>query len=281
MAGWVIANRQMITRQTMEQDVTLAPILAQDRRPPDAIAPLSVGGELLGLLVVDQILEDSNTFVRLLYILANISALALKNAQLFTRIEVMARHDGLTGLLNHNAFHEEIQRLNERFTSTMPLSVIMGDVDHFKTINDDFGHPAGDHVLRETARLWKAVLPDGAIIGRYGGEEFICILPDHEQAGGEELANILRQTLQELPFHFEGREISVTASFGVAERTSPDMSNHLLIRHADEAMYRAKSMGRNRVGSYPVDSTVVDSKRRLLTQTENTRGTIPHPTEPK
>ena len=278
MAGWVITNRQMITRQTMEKDLTLAPILDQDLQPPDAIAPLNVGGELLGLLVVDQIREDSNTFARLLYILANVSALAIKNAQLFNRIELMARHDGLTGLLNHNTFHAELAQLTQRFGSA-PLCIIMGDVDHFKAINDNFGHPAGDHVLRETARLWKAVLPSNAIIARYGGEEFICILPGHTQTQGEELADVLRQTLQDFPFDFEGREIAVTASFGVAERTDRDMSDALLIRRADQAMYQSKSKGRNRVDCYVTNATDSSSYRRL-TQIENTVDAAPEQSEP-
>jgi len=276
MAGWVIANRQMITRQTMEQDATLESILAQDLHPPDAIAPLSVGGELLGLLVVDQIREDSNTFVRLLYILANISALAIKNAQLFTRIELMAHHDGLTGLLNHNTFHQEMGRLSDRFTPDSTLSVIMGDVDHFKKINDDFGHPAGDHVLRETAKLWKAVLPDEALIARYGGEEFICVLPNYELSSSIELAQVLQQTLQDFPFSFEGRVISVTASFGVTERTSKDMSDHVLIRQADEAMYLSKSRGRNRVSSYDNDHGHTPDRPRP--QTQSSHDDIPRPT---
>jgi len=247
MAGWVVANRQLITRQTIERDANLESILTQDPHAPDAIAPLSVGGELLGLLVVDQVREDSNTFVRLLYILANISALAIKNAQLFTRIELMAHRDGLTGLLNHNTFHQELERLIDRSTPDSTLSVIMGDVDHFKKINDDYGHPAGDHVLRETARLWKAVLPDEAVIARYGGEEFICLLPNYDLSSSMELAQVLQQTLQDFPFSFEGSAISVTASFGVTQRTTDDTSDDVLIRRADEAMYRSKTRGRNQV----------------------------------
>jgi diguanylate cyclase (GGDEF)-like protein len=247
MAGWVVENRQILTRSAVESDYALRSLRDEDPGMPDAIAPLTVGGELLGLLIVDGIEQESPTFMRLLYILADMYALGIKNSQLFKRIEEMARRDGLTGLFNHASFHEELQRLFDSASSgSWPLSVVMGDIDHFKELNDTYGHQAGDHVLREVARLWNTVLPEGAKSARYGGEEFICALSGEERTKALELAELLRRRIESHVFDFEGRRIHVTSSFGVADvRQASTMP--MLVRFADEALYAAKQSGRNRV----------------------------------
>jgi diguanylate cyclase (GGDEF)-like protein len=123
----------------------------------------------------------------------------------------------------------------------------MGDVDHFKSFNDTHGHQAGDHVLREVARLWKAVMPDDAVLARYGGEEFICALPGSGQDRGRQLGEVLRKALESHPLSFEGKTLSVTSSFGVAQFGPGCDSGQELVRLADEALYAAKEAGRNRV----------------------------------
>ncbi|HID22968.1 MAG TPA: sensor domain-containing diguanylate cyclase, partial [Planctomycetaceae bacterium] len=263
-ARWVIENRQILTRQSVERDYNLRSILQEDPSMPDALAPLTVGGELLGLLVVDEVEDSSLTFVRMLYILSHNCALGIKNAQLFKRIEDMARRDGLTGLLNHASFREELDGLVKQAEADgSPLTVIMSDVDHFKKFNDTYGHQAGDHVLREVARLWQAVMPDGAVLGRYGGEEFVCALPSSDLDRARELAETLRQHLADQALVFEGRELRVTASFGVAERTKEVASSRDLVRVADEALYEAKQQGRNRVVCYVPEPVAVTSEQAL------------------
>ncbi len=247
MAGWVLRHRQILTRQTIQADYDLHTLLEEEPVVPDAIAPLSVGGELLGLLIVDKIEQDSQTFVRLLYVLANIYALGIKNAQLFKRIEEMARRDGLTGLLNHASFQQELQKLVEQASGSTPLCVVMCDVDHFKKFNDTYGHQAGDQVLRDVARQWKAIVPDHAVLARYGGEEFICAIPQDDLTRGRELAELLRESIESCIIDFEGQELHVTASFGVAEFGPPAKTTQELIRLADEALYKAKETGRNRI----------------------------------
>ena len=248
MAGWVIERRQILTRQDIEKDYTLQSLIEEEPTIPDAIAPLSVGEEFLGILIVDGIQQDSATFERLLYILANMYALGIKNAQLFKRIDDMAHRDGLTGLLNYATFQEQLTKLIDEASSCFtPLCVIMSDVDHFKKFNDSYGHQAGDHVLREVSRLWSAVLPDHATIARYGGEEFICALPHEALPRGRELAELMQTTTDSHIIDFEGQQLHVTASFGVAELSGEADNAVDLIRLADESLYRAKAEGRNRV----------------------------------
>jgi diguanylate cyclase (GGDEF)-like protein len=185
---------------------------------------------------------------RLLPIFANVCALGVKNAQLFRRIDEMARRDGLTGLWNRAEFNASLDRLCRKAQEHgRPLCVVMSDVDHFKRFNDTYGHQAGDHVLREVSRLWKASLPDSAVVARYGGEEFIAILPEANGPRARELAESLRAELQAFPLTFEGQELHVTASFGIAELAQPATDPTEVVRLADEALYVAKKSGRNRV----------------------------------
>ena len=248
MGGWVIDNRHVLTRSDVEDDLALSFIREQeDGHLPDAVAPLAVGGELIGLLVIDRAAEDSARFLRLLYILADIYALGIKNAQLFSHVQQMARHDGLTGLLNHASFRDELDRLLTQATDAQPVAVIMSDIDHFKQVNDTRGHRAGDEVLRQFGSLWKAALPDRAIAARYGGEEFIVAIPDCDLTTAADLAAELRELIASFGVDFEGQTIYITSSLGVMASRSGNETAACLIDRADQSLYAAKHGGRNRV----------------------------------
>lgn len=253
VAAWVIENRQIIMRNDAEKDYRLKRILEEDPHMPDAIAPLTVGSELIGLLIIDKVDIESPTIGRLIYILSNIYALGIKNSQLFKRIEEMASRDGLTGLFNHATFQDKLQELIKNAESqSTTLSIIMSDIDHFKSFNDTYGHQAGDFVLKEVARIWKTVMPENAIVARYGGEEFIGVLADHEYSQAVQIAEDLRETLENCPILFEGQQLQVTASFGVTELRHPATTTNELVKMADEYLYKAKEAGRNQVaGSAP------------------------------
>ncbi|VAX40990.1 hypothetical protein MNBD_PLANCTO02-2878 [hydrothermal vent metagenome] len=252
MAAYALESRKILTRTMLEEDDRYAPILKEDPDAPDAIAPLTVGGELLGLLIVDKVRETTPTFRRQLHVLADFSALGIKNAQLFRRIEEMARRDGLTGLLNHASFMEDLRDLeHDKNMLGEPLSIIMCDIDHFKSFNDQHGHQAGDTVLQETARILREAIPQDAIVARYGGEEFICALPHRNTEGASNIAELLRETIEMFPFSHEGNLLNVTASFGVAEYANLSQAGQEVIRLADKALYKAKHEGRNRVIDSP------------------------------
>ncbi|MCX7423228.1 MAG: sensor domain-containing diguanylate cyclase [Planctomycetia bacterium] len=247
---WVTANHRILSRREVASGklgTTISPELAASSLPA-AIAPLMVGNELLGVLLVDCADDESPTFIRMLFILASHCALSVKNAQLFRHIEEMARRDSLTGLLNHASFLEELDLLVDHAHSNHEqLTLVMSDIDHFKNVNDSFGHQAGDHVLQEIANWWRAIMPDRALLARYGGEEFICVLPGDDLQHGRELAELLRASLEANPVNHGGLQLHVTASFGVAELGKPATNVTRLIRLADKALYRAKNAGRNRV----------------------------------
>ena len=127
----------------------------------------------------------------------------------------------------------------------------MSDVDSFKSINDAYGHPIGDQVLREVARMWRKVVPDDAIVARYGGEEFVCAVVGMDLERASDLAEALRNTIETLPLTFDKGILSVTASFGVAELGQPARNATELIRLADDALYQSKRAGRNCVTLVP------------------------------
>lgn len=256
VSGWVIENRQILMRNDAEKDYRLKRILEEDPHMPDAVAPLTVGSELIGLLIIDKVDINSPTIGRLIYILSNIYALGIKNSQLFKRIEEMASRDGLTGLLNHATFQEKLHELTKRAEAqSSTLSIIMSDIDHFKSFNDTYGHQAGDFVLKEVARIWKTVMPENAIVARYGGEEFIGVLVDSEYSQAAQIAEDLRETLENCPIFFEGQQLQVTASFGVTEYRHPATSTNELVKVADEYLYKAKEAGRNRVAGATPNSS--------------------------
>ncbi len=247
---WVRKQQRILARRDLIAGKVDAPELLPESLPA-AVAPLQVGSDLIGVLVVNDAVDEGPTFVRMLHILANHCALSLKNAQLFRAIDDMARRDSLTGLLNHAAFLDELERLtSDSLKRNQPLTVVMSDLDDFKSCNDNYGHQAGDKVLQEVANWWRAIMPDRAAVGRYGGEEFIAALPGETLQRGIELAELLRTSLESHTISHNGNRLHVTSSFGVAELGQPANSASRLVRLADKALYRAKSDGRNRVEAH-------------------------------
>lgn len=247
---WVMQQRRILTRRDVLAGKVKAATLSEESLPT-AVAPLLVGDDLIGVLVVNGAQDEGPTFLRMLYILANHCALSLKNSQLFHTIQEMAWRDGLTGLLHHAPFLKELERLiDEAKADDRPLTLVMSDLDRFKDFNDNYGHQAGDKVLQEVASWWRAIMPDHAILGRYGGEEFICALPGETLSRGIELAEMLRSALISHPVSYNAIQLHVTASFGVSELGNPATNATRLIRLADKALYRAKEGGRDRVEAH-------------------------------
>ena len=159
-----------------------------------------------------------------------------------------AMHDGLTTLLNRRAVLEQLDReLTRSARSGKPVAVLMGDLDHFKAVNDTYGHPAGDAVLVEAAKRMKTCSRPYDSLGRIGGEEFLCVLPECSASTGLSVAQRFGAALSETPIATDAGLISVTASLGVAStEQSGQVSADALVRAADSALYRAKASGRAR-----------------------------------
>jgi diguanylate cyclase (GGDEF)-like protein len=258
---WVLTRRQAALRGDPMTEPELTELMvdtasgARGVPPWDAVLPLLSGGELLGVLLVRGV-SASPRQQRLLTILANVAALAWRNATLFARIEEMGRRDGLTGLLTHAAFFEAAAAAVGKAEGTR-WAVLIGDADRFKEINDRHGHLAGDAALRMMGHVWRTLLPASALAGRYGGEEFVALIPDSSRSQAEEIAEAIRAQVELSPVggtdvSTRGGEVRVTLCVGVAVSrglVSPGKGESLeaVVARADAALYRAKAAGRNLV----------------------------------
>lgn len=170
--------------------------------------------------------------------------------QLRQELERLATTDPLTGLANRRAFlmraREEVDRAARH---GRPMSVVMIDIDHFKVINDRHGHDVGDQVLQRVAALVRDTVRQSVdVVARFGGEEFVLLLPETGLAGARILAERIRKAFEESLVDTDGGPVSFTASFGVEEfRTALDTGVETVLKRADDALYRAKAAGRNRV----------------------------------
>ncbi|CAA9372396.1 MAG: diguanylate cyclase/phosphodiesterase (GGDEF & EAL domains) with PAS/PAC sensor(s) [uncultured Gemmatimonadetes bacterium] len=165
------------------------------------------------------------------------------------RLRKLSITDGLTGLFNHRHVHELLRDEWERsLRSGEPVGVAMLDLDRFKSINDTYGHPTGDVVLYETARIISETAREIDMVGRYGGEEFIAILPNTDEEAAAHFAERVRERVEAHLYRDEDNEIRMTVSCGVASAPLEGIdSPEALLKQADEALYSAKTSGRNRV----------------------------------
>jgi diguanylate cyclase len=167
------------------------------------------------------------------------------------QVSDLVYQDYLTGALNRrgleDAFAREFARSERHGT---PLSIALLDVDHFKRLNDTYGHQAGDQALRHLAQVIKAILRPSDTVARYGGEEFVILFPDTTLEEAVKIMTRLQRELTKRFFLHDNQRILITFSAGVAQREGPESADSLLSR-ADEALYRAKQAGRNRVFAAP------------------------------
>ncbi len=169
--------------------------------------------------------------------------------KLLTEQEARGMEDPLTGLGNRRAYQKRIEEeLSRHDRYDTPLALIVCDLDHFKQINDTHGHLAGDRVLRVVAQLLLRLTRKSDFVGRYGGEEFVVLLPNTTDETAHLVAEKLRSSLEKLPFESGGRKIAVTMSMGLTHARKGDTAESLFKR-ADELLYQAKKSGRNRVVS--------------------------------
>jgi len=183
--------------------------------------------------------------------ITRVMQLGLSHVERLESLTKKATTDGLTGLSNRKAFLERLAVDLARLDGRHPCGVVMLDIDHFKGINDAYGHPFGDEVLRGVGSVLGKGVRKGDTAGRYGGEEFVLYLHMADTERAREGAERFRRMIRQIRFDHAGREISVTASFGVACAPHHGKGVEELLKHADEALYLSKQRGRDRVTVYP------------------------------
>jgi len=253
LAGWVVSESQHLLVREMSARSKKTPVLGKRLDPPSMesvlVQPLPFRCDARGALVFFEKEPDafSPYVVRATGILADIAAVSIHNAILYRKMERRAVTDGLTGLYNHGWFQEQLsleieraERLGNR------VSLVMADIDHFKRINDGYGHPVGDQVLKAVARVLNGSIRKVDSASRYGGEEFALLLAGADCRGAAELAERIRKKTARLVFQAGDREFGVTLSMGIASWPQDASNKEDLIKMADQALYRAKQSGRNR-----------------------------------
>lgn len=231
-----------------------SPTVQQQREATDAgaicVAPLRYRDTIFGTMtVVNRLHQDDfdKDDLSLLEAIANLAAIALENVRLFDEIERLATTDELTALHNRRHLFELAERECARARRTgRPLAAMMLDIDRFKQVNDTYGHKVGDEVLRAVARRLEGCLRQEDILGRYGGEEFVVILPETGRATARTIAQRLLAGVRDEKIPTAHGPVSVTMSIGVAVSEDPP-DPMTLVDEADAALYAAKRAGRNRV----------------------------------
>ncbi len=283
-AAWVLRGEESLLIDDLSAHHERMPILVLDEDQTGAesllIVPLRVGQgdepddeaeaeveplagqrlRLIGALIMTGRRSAFDaTARRVLGLFANQAAATLHHIQLTEREKSNAQRDGLTGLYNRRAFDDQLRRTcadedrrpNGRFT------LLLLDIDHFKKLNDTYGHPAGDAALRNTARTIQKTIRkadvaarygrNANVAARYGGEEFVVIMPSADEVGAYKVAERLRRAIEKEQVIFEAARITLTASIGLAEWPAQGKEPEALLASADRALYAAKEAGRNRV----------------------------------
>jgi diguanylate cyclase (GGDEF)-like protein len=215
--------------------------------------PLTAHGETLGVITVECPTMDVATLAELrestLASLGEMAAMAIAGLNLRQKLESQSIRDGLTGLFNRSFMEVALEReMSRAGRQEKQVAVLMADIDHFKSVNDNYGHEAGDMVLRGVAETMRLAVRSEDTVCRFGGEEFIIIMPEISTAAAMDRAEVLRRMVNDLALRFRGQALpQVTMSVGVAMYPDNSDNAYELLRSADHAMYAAKHKGRNRV----------------------------------
>ena len=234
-----VADHALITDAASASDV----IVVDDH----LCVPMTAGGHPVGVLGIPAATGPfTPARKRVIAMAGALLAIAIRNAQLFHDLRELSLRDGLTGCFNRTHALEVIDsELRRARRSQMPLSLIMFDLDRFKDVNDRHGHLCGDAVLAAVGVKLREVLRGSDLRCRYGGEEFVVLLPETPLEGAKRVADTLRRSIADMPITWKGEAVTITASFGVSVALPAEVDSHALIARADAALYRAKDQGRN------------------------------------
>lgn len=249
----ILADGEIVVLQDCaDSPLCTNPLLLQEGVRSLVALPLKVQEKIVGILYLDDFAPRSfgADQLHMLSVLGSFASMSIDNARLHREMCQLASTDGLTGLYNHRIFKQMLkEELSRAIRYHLPLALVMMDVDDFKRFNDTYGHPDGDKVLVAVAEILRETLRKCDIPFRYGGEEFIAILPETSREPAAMVAERIRQTIatesrRHLPEYIPH---GVTVSVGVASFPEDGESADELLKMVDQLLYRAKNEGKNRV----------------------------------
>jgi diguanylate cyclase (GGDEF)-like protein len=243
------ANWVTLARHLQERNLTPAHSLATDSPEPSVGVPIVENGEVLGYFYAKVPSgQPSAAALGKAQGFAQDIGFAFRRIRLFQEVEDLSHIDGLTGVYRRGAFDDRIRQEAVRaktFKTTFGLMLL--DIDHFKGLNDRYGHPFGDQVLKRVGELLNSSVYETDFVARYGGEEFVVLLPRADPEGAARKAEAIRRAIEAEGFAMGFDPVKVTVSIGLAHFPRDAATPEELISQADAAMYAAKSQGRNRV----------------------------------
>jgi diguanylate cyclase (GGDEF)-like protein len=219
----------------------------------DVAVPILFKESLLGVIGLGKIKEKGGNEKRFISMIADLAGVSLQSSTYLKMVKEEASTDSLTGLHNRRYLFETAKEIAQKaIARNSPVSVFIFDIDHFKRYNDINGHAEGDHLLVELSRLLKENSRGTDVVARFGGEEFIVLMPDTDKNNASRYADKIRKVIEEYPFKHREKQPSgyVSVSGGVAAFPFDGNSLSAVIRRADEALYESKRSGRNRVTRY-------------------------------
>lgn len=253
--GCVIKNSKPLLFSDFQGDKRDTPVFPWISLPIRSLIclPLCIKDNTIGVFLIAS--KQENFFsayeTKIFEVIAAHTATQIQNAMMYQQMEKMATTDGLTGLFNHRHFQETLSRELERAERyNERVSLLLVDIDHFKKVNDTYGHPAGDKILKGVAKILASSIRGVDAAARYGGEEFAVILVNTDGRGALETAERIRRIIENSKFNTGTASIKITSSLGIAvfpgDTGIDDGAQRLLISRADNALYLAKKEGRNK-----------------------------------
>ncbi len=253
LLGTAAQVQQVMTKQDVERDASLA----SSRRDPDnpllkldadLVAPMVFRGETVGVIALAETARISEAAKGMLRVICQMGALAVYNASAYSEMKITAQMDGLTRLYNKTHITLILaEQIYEAEARQAPLSIFMFDIDHFKNYNDTNGHDAGDQLLKELSKLAQENVRRSDYVGRFGGEEFLLVLPNTNKQQAQIVAEKVRERIADYSFPFAKSQPlgMLSVSGGVATYPVDGLDTTSLLRAADGALYQSKREGRN------------------------------------
>ncbi|MBN1149847.1 diguanylate cyclase [candidate division WOR-3 bacterium] len=254
LAGWVYQNKTAALIKNTDKDKRWIKIDDDNSNFKSAICmPIVRRENVLGLLTLHH--EEESHYderqVEILTQITNQAAISIENSKIFSQLHYLSMTDELTDLFNRRLFFTIADK--EYFKATRfsePLSLLLIDIDDFKKVNDVYGHLVGDQIIKKTARILKSIIRNFDVLARYGGDEFMILLPRTDLQGAVELSKKILKEFQDKEIEVDGRSIKITNSIGIAEVQKGCENFSDLLRQSDKALYRAKYKGKNRMDVY-------------------------------